>query len=326
MRNGMRCLVFGGALLLVPGVAGAQQPKSNWQQTADNMAEARKHYDLGLKLYEDGNYEAARIEFERAFSIAPSYRILYNIGLAYRSLNNYVDALNAFEHYLQEGGSEIPKDRRDSVEKEIAELRPRIARVNVTTNVPGAEISVDGVVVGKAPLAKPLAVNPGLRKITAGASGYLPVTKTITVASSEQTNIDIQIEKLQQTQYVERKRNPWVLPTVIGWSATGAAAIATGVVGALSLGAKNDQEDKLGQPGVSADELNSARDKTQTLSGATDVLLATTIVFAGVSGYFTYRLLTNKPEQEPLPSPAARQRPKFDVGIGPGGFAAMGTF
>lgn len=325
MRNGMRLMVFGGALLLVPGVAGAQQPKSDWKQTADNMAEARKHYDLGLKLYEDGNYEAARIEFERAFSIAPSYRILYNIGLAYRSLNNYVDALNAFERYLAEGGSEVPKDRRESVEKEIAELRPRIARVNVTTNVPGAEISVDGVVVAKAPLAKPVVVNPGLRKITAGAPGYLPVTKTITVASSEQTNIDIQIEKLSQTQYIERKQNPWVLPTIIGWSATGAAAIGTGVVGALALGAKNDQEDKLSQPGVTADELSQARDKTQTLSGATDVLLATTIVFAGVSGYFTYRLLTNKPEQEPVPSPQAR-RPKFDVSVGPAGFAAMGTF
>lgn len=320
----MGYVVVGAALLLAPKLAFAQQAapaKPNWQQGADNMAEARKHYDLGLKLYEDGNYEGARVEFERALSIAPSYRILYNIGLAYRQLNNYVDALAAFERYLSEGGTEIPKDRRESVEKEIAELRPRIGRVAITTNVPGAELAVDGVVVGKAPMANPQPVNPGMRKVSASSPGYLPVTKSITVTAGERATVDIQLEKLSQTQYVERKSNPWVLPTVIGWSATGVAAISTGVLGGLALGAKSDQEDKLAQPGVSADELANARDKTQTLSAASDVLLGTTVVFALVSGYFTYRLITHKTEEQPV-----QGKRTFDVAVGPTGLAAFGRF
>lgn len=311
---------------MFPAAASAQpggEAKPASARSAENLAEARRHYDLGLKLYEDGNYEAARVEFERALTIAPSYRIRYNIGLAYRQLNNYVDALSSFERYLSEGGSEVPKDRRESVEKEIAELRPRIGRVVVTTNVAAAEIAVDGVVVGRAPMAAPVAVNPGLRKISASMTGYLPVTKSVTITSGEQTTIDLPLEKLGGTQYVERKANPWVLPTVIGWSATGIAAISTSVLGGLALGAKNDQEDKLAQPGVSANELVDARDKTQTLSTASDVLLATTIVFAAVSGYFTYRLITYKSEEGTAPT---QGRKSFDIGLSPTGVAAFGSF
>jgi hypothetical protein len=323
--------------LLVLGTAEsalAQQPKGDssddWKKTTDKMGEARKRYQLGLKLYEDGNYEAARIEFERAMTLAPSYKILYNIGLAYKQLNNYVDALHAFEEYLSQGGNEIPADRRADVQKEIAEIKPRIASVTVTSNVPGADVSIDDVQAGKTPLDKPLLVNPGVRKFSAQAKGYFPTTKTITVGSSEKASVVLDLNALpKETRLVERKSNPWTLPTVIGWSATGAAAIATTVFGVLALGAKSDQKTKDTTFGTSTDDRNAARDKTTTLATVTDVLGITTIVFAGVSAYFTIRLVGHTPEHQEINTGTAAARPsdlKADVVLGPTGLTAVGTF
>ncbi len=320
-------LVGMASVFLFAPAASADQPAPSgaapsWQQNADKMAEARRRYDLGLKLYEDANYEASRIEFERAMELAPSYRILYNIGQAYKQLNNYVAAVSAFQRYLQEGGSEVPEDRRTTVQTEITELRKRIGQIRITTTA-GAEILVDGVVVGKAPLAGPLPVNPGLRRFGAQMPGFLPATKTITVGSSDNPELVLKLDELPKTKFVERKSNPWVVPTVVGWSVTGIGAITSGILGGLALGAKGDQTTLLGQQGASAADLTSARDKTQTLSTASDVALIGTVVAAGASVFFTYKMVSTSRQESNEPKTAG---PTLQLLAGPGSVTALGTF
>lgn len=323
--------------VLVPASAAGQPQSSppaqkNANPSASDIAEARRRYELGVRFYDDGNFEAARIEFERAYASAPSYRILYNIALAYRSLNNYVDALKAFERYLVDARNEIAPERRASVEKDIVELKARIGRVRVTADVPGAEILIDGIVVGKAPLSAPVAVNPGLRRISAQAEGYAAASRTVTVGSSEELSTNLHLEKISSTTTIimSDKSNPWALPTVLGWSATGAAAIGAGVFGVLSLRAKSDQTDKLeqigaGDPAANRGELDDARKKTQTLAGVTDALVITTAVFAGASIYFTLKMSGHRSEEaEAGKSSAGLRSLRFHVG--PGAAFASGTF
>lgn len=301
--------------------ASAAPAGQSWQENADKMAEARRRYDLGLKLYEDANYEASRIEFERAMALAPSYRILYNIGQAYKQLNNYVAAVSAFQRYLQEGGAEVPEDRRGTVQNDITELRKRIGQIRIVTS-PGAEISVDGVVVGKAPLAGPLPINPGLRRFGAQLAGYLPATKTITVGSSDNPELVLKLEELPKSRIVERKSNPWVTPTIVGWSVTGIGAIATGIFGGLALGAKSDQNALLAKQGATGAELTSARDKTTGLSTGADVALITTGVAAAVSVFFTFKMVTSSHQEANEPKAGAT----LQVVPGLGSVAAVGTF
>jgi len=281
-------LAVAAALTITTGLpmAWAQQAGGGAavvQPSAENVAEARKRYQLGLQLYEDGNYEAARIEFERAYALAPSFKILYNVGLVYRQLNNYVDALKSFERYLSEGKGEVPADRRAEVEKEVVELRRRIASVRVTANVDGAEIAIDDIAVGKAPLSEAVLINPGVRKITATFKGRIPATKSITVGSGE--GLDVRLELAEPTtKILLRERNPWVVPTVVSWSVTGAALVSSVVLGVLALNGKEDLDAKRNAPpppGQSpADfqaDMNNQRDKNKTLSAASDVLLGVTI-------------------------------------------------
>jgi len=254
------------------------------------LEEARQRYARGLQLYNESNFEAARVEFERAYELAPSYKILYNVGLSCEQLGDYVQALRTLERYLREGGADVSDERKAEVTKELAQIRPRIAKVNITTNIPGADLQVDDSPVGRAPKEAVL-LNPGRRKISASKEGYLPSSKVITVAGSDQVNVTIELQKMTQQVMVERKRNPFVVPAVIGWTVTAAGGIAAGVTGILASKAKSDQESAVGTFPATRSQLDDAKSKTHSLAVATDAILVGTVVAAGVSTYFTLKAM-----------------------------------
>lgn len=326
-----------------PAPAGQPAPPATSQDSPSTdsadpkLAEAKQRYERGLQLYSEQNFEAARVEFERAYSLAPTYKILYNIGLCHEQLGDYVQALTALQKYLEVGGTQLSEARRSEVAKELAQIRPRIARVTVKTNVEGAEVLVDDQCSTEAtsgvqncgPLqqaTRELLVNPGRRRITLRKNGYLPETSIITVAGSDKTDVKIELRELPKG-YVEKKQNPWTVPTVVGWGATGVAAITAGIVGVLALNAKDDQKAKLAEPNATADDLKSARDKTTTLSGVTDALLITTGVFAVASAFFTIRMIsTNRAKGPEAPPPATASARTLDLRVGPTSLGAVGTF
>jgi len=276
------------------------------------MEEARTRYTRGLKLYDEGNTIAARVEFERAYELAPSYRILYNIGLCYKKTNDYVEALKAFERYLLDGGDEVPEERRTAVNKEIQDLRPNIATATITTNVPGATITVDDVTAGQTPLAQKVLLNPGRRRIAATKPGYFPATKSIVFAGSDTEQVSIELLELPKRDIAEseERRVPWV-----AWGITGALAVSAGVVGILAIKANSDQNDTLDRQAANARaDIDDAHSKTKTLSIAADALTAATVVAGGISLYLTLR----KPEKSNSAQASAR--------VTPGGFSIVGRF
>src|SRR5450631_2422239 len=99
---------------------------------ASNATErARANFHHGVKLYNEGSFEAALAEFRRAYQISPNYRLLYNIAQAYFDLHDYVNSLKALKQYVQEGGSEIAADRRIEVSELNQKLEERIANLDI---------------------------------------------------------------------------------------------------------------------------------------------------------------------------------------------------
>src|SRR3954469_396658 len=84
--------------------------------------EARERYENAVKLYEDGAYDAALVELNRASELRPSYKIYYNIGQVRFAMHDYAAAMDAYRQYLDKGGDKIPAARRDQVQKELNAL------------------------------------------------------------------------------------------------------------------------------------------------------------------------------------------------------------
>jgi hypothetical protein len=271
------------------------QPGSPATPARANVDQAQERYKRALDLFNDGSYDAALLEFRRAYELAPNYRVLYNIALVNVQLNDYAGALNAFEQYLAGGGTEVSPARTEEVKRELVRLTPRVATLKITTDVPGAEVSVDDLSIGRTPFEQPTRVNAGRRRVSVAVEGRLPQTRVVEAAGGD--SIEVKFELAAPPQAVapapeatklaptEKPRHaPW-----LAWSITGAFAAGSAITGVLALKAHSDQDSTKNRLGVTESDLSSANSKVQHLALATDILLGATAVAGGISLYFTLR-------------------------------------
>jgi len=291
-----------------------------------NLEEARLRFSRGVKLYREGDFRAALAEFNRANELGPSYRILYNIGQAQVELRDYAAAMKTFARYLEDGGSDISKDKYDEIATIIATCSERVAEVTVKVNRPDAEVFVDDVSVGKRPLGEALIVGAGQRRISAVVDGLPPVVRVIEVTGGDRLNVELSFDApVAPAEAPSTAAKPVVVvppslappshtPFWVSLIVTGALGAATLTTGILALSAKTRLDRELGRFPSDDDHIASERTSVKTASLATDILGAATFLGAGVTTYFAVTTLGS-------PKSAAVR-----VGVGPGTIAAEGHF
>jgi hypothetical protein len=89
-----------------PPVAKATLAKPKRSQTearatvASYLAEAKRHYEQGLRYYDVDNYLAAIGEFEKAYEVGGDPRMLYNLAQAHRLAGHASMAINFYRRYI----------------------------------------------------------------------------------------------------------------------------------------------------------------------------------------------------------------------------------
>lgn len=318
--------------------------------SASAQDEAASRFKKGLELFKEGDYHAALIELRRANELAPNYNVLYNIGQVYFQLQDYPNALHSLERYLEEGGKGVDAKRRIEVEKDIEKLKSRVANVEITVNVPDAEVTIDDVSAGKSPLPKTVLVGAGRHRVVVSKAGFASVTRIVEIASAELQKVPVEL--VETTPVVADKPAPAPVPAplpppqaspaispleprrppsravpVVGWVITGGLAAGAVVTGVLALGASSDLKALRTGQTPTRDGLESAQSKTQTLALVTDILTGCAVVAGGVSLYFTVAGGSST-DAGPSAMKAARapSRPTLDMGVTPGGVTLLGTF
>ncbi|MBI2391581.1 MAG: hypothetical protein HYV09_18480 [Deltaproteobacteria bacterium] len=334
VRSRALALVMSLAMSLAMVSAAAPTRADKPSPSEAQKAEARARYERGLKLYEQGAFDAALVEMRRAYELSPSYKILYNLGLIHRQLNDHAAALEAFREYLAEGGKKLDPKRRAEVEKAVKELEPLVATVTIEVDVVGAEITIDDAVVGTSPLAHPVLVNAGKRKIAAKLAGKPAATRVLTMAGSDTVTVKLELSESKtsppptattttattSSETPPPKRDiPWV-----AWGVTGALAAGAAITGVIALSSSSSLRDQRDTPNVSRDDLDAASSRTKTWAVVTDVLLVGTVVSAGVSTWLTFR--TPPARDTAVTSTGGGWPTTVRVGVGPTGFAVAGSF
>ncbi|MFT3772366.1 MAG: PEGA domain-containing protein [Minicystis sp.] len=319
MRTTTASALLSLALIALAANARADEPKKDAPAAASKADEASQRFKNGVAFYKDKDFTAAMVEFKKAYELLPNYNVLFNIGQTARELKDYAAALTAFEQYLREGGAKVAAARKKDVQASIDELRRKVGTIKVTTNVDGAEILVDDVSVGSAPLAQPVVANVGRRKLAATASGYAPAQRVVDVASMAETAVSLELTKVEGIAPVEPPKEPPPKPGVpiVVWAtlgATGAAAIVTGVLGGLAVSARGGLKDALGTFPGDPQAIAAAQSKTRTFAVATDVMGGITI-----AGAVTTAVLF-------VVAPRAAEKAKAMVEISPMGIGVRGVF
>ncbi len=98
------------AALCVTGLARADETQKT---------KARQHFKQGVELFDQRRFGDALTEFEQSYTLFPVYSTLYNVGQVHVALGHPVQAIDAYEKYLIQGGASVPAEQRTRVEAEL---------------------------------------------------------------------------------------------------------------------------------------------------------------------------------------------------------------
>ena len=257
--------------------------------------EAAAHFKRAVTLYGEADYHAALIEFKRAYDLSPTAQVLYDIGQTYYQLQDYANALPAFEKYLASAPTSAP--HRKDAETTLDTLRSRVGSLNLLVEPTGSEIFVDDELVGTAPLARPRVVSIGRRKISVTHTGHVAATKIVEVAGGDKINVDIALDEIPVAAApapavvpvapaaappLEDKSGPRPL-TIGAWVATALLAAGWATTGFLALSASSDLKTARDRFGETRADLDSKASSVTNLALISDVLGVLTLVAGAAS-------------------------------------------
>jgi len=268
-------------------------------QPANNVEQARAHFKNGTEMYDENNFRGALIEFQRAYELSPSFKILFNIGQVYMELQDYAGALKAYARYLKEGGPDVPAERASEVNAEIERLKGRVGDVTVQT-VAGAEILVDQVQVGFAPLPEPVVMNTGRHMVTVRPPGHEPVTRAIDVAGQQQLTVAIanDIAPSSVGKRDGEQQPPSKTPMYVAWAATGVLAITAAVFGVVAISDAKQLDTLRDTYPVTNEQLQEQADKQVLMSRVADGVAIAAVVAGGIALYLTFGRSYSTPDKK----------------------------
>lgn len=304
------------------------------------VKEARQRFKKAVKLYEDeGAVDAALAEMQRAYDLAPNFKILYNIGQAARTARDYALALHAYQRFLADGGDKVPTKRRKSVLADIRELKTYVSALDIRVNQDGAEITVNEEPVGVSPLDEPVTVNAGRVRVRA-TSGSKQDAKTVVVPGGDKILVELELVRSstappppdqggddtepddgEPPPGEPDKSNPYLW---IGWGLTGALAAGAIITGALAMSNSSDLDDQTYAGKETPEQLTDKQSTVTTLAVTTDVLIgaaALTLVVTTIAALAGWGEVEEEPDEtasvrwslKPLPAtPAAGRGPVSD--------------
>jgi hypothetical protein len=184
------------AVCVASGSAQAQNRAARAKPLAQSLSpDARRDYDAGKLLFEDGDYGTALLKYQAAYDATHDPRLLWDVAVCEKSLRHYARAIEVLARYVTEGGELLTAgDRRDAQELTRA-ITPFTATETLHVSQDGAEVRIDDKVVGASPLAGPVVLDIGTRHVRVHKDGYRTWDRQVPVGGSAPTTLEVPLDK-----------------------------------------------------------------------------------------------------------------------------------
>ncbi|MFO0607938.1 MAG: PEGA domain-containing protein [Polyangiales bacterium] len=248
MRLSLALLAFALAL---PSLAGAQP------------APFEEHLRRGVELRRAGRDLESIAEFEAAHRLSPEPRASAQLGLACQAVGRWLDADRLLREALAAPDDAWVARNRTALDRALAVVAGHVGRLEVSGDVPGAEVRVDGALVGTLPMAAPAPVLAGLVTLDVTAPSHEPVSRRFTVEPGALVRESVTLRPVAPAVVTPPVAPPVVAPPVVpppvvpppaapsrstARLAWGIASLAGGAValglGGVALGLRDDAADR----------------------------------------------------------------------------------
>jgi len=252
-------------------------------------------FNKGKEFFRSNRYLEASAAFRKAYGLKKTWKLQYNIGQSEAAAKRYGLALEALEHYLSGGGDEVPQERQQEVISEIERLRSMVGFLEVKGQE-GDTVIVNDMERGMVPKTVKLRVAMGTAHVRVMRLSATIWKDEVEILGGETTVVDVTeggTTKDAATSPVKtddggrEKEGGKRLWTWVALGVGGAAGIAGGTVGIISINKKNDFMDAC-KDNSCLPSKKGDRDEVRKLSVTADVLygVAAAGIIAGVVLFF----------------------------------------
>jgi hypothetical protein len=192
---------------------------------------SKEDQELVVELFQAGNtllkesiFVQAAEKYRKALEHWDHPAIHYNLALALISLDQPIEVHEHLVAAMRYGPEPLENEKFEYARNYKLLIEKQLARVEISCDVPGAAVTMDGKTLFMAPGRYEGLVRPGAHSIVARKEGYLPTDKSRTVMPGEQVRLDL---KLYTSDDVIQYRRRW--PVWTPWTVMGAGlAVAAG--------------------------------------------------------------------------------------------------
>jgi hypothetical protein len=192
----------------------------------------------GVALRLRGDDRGALSAFERAWKLDAAPRALAQMALAEQALGRWEAAAEHLSRALEQRSDAWITQHRATLEASVREISTHLGGLDVVCNVAGAELSVDGRVLGHTPLQRHLRVAAGMSVLRVSALGYFVVTRSVQIDPGGLSRVDVTLTPEQPPLAGPAARSPsgvapgrdLLLYGSVGLTGLGVTAALTGYI------------------------------------------------------------------------------------------------
>jgi len=303
--------MLGGAA--VAAIATLVAPVAAAEPTADELI------DEGVALRREGDEAEALERFRRAHEIdAASPRALAQMALAEKSLRRYIEAEAHLAAALNQPEHPWIAKNREALDAAMALLVKQLGWVEVISNVPDAELLINGAPAGRLPADPRHRVVAGRVVVEVRAEGYVTGRREVELPAEETTEVALSLQALPPPEPTPEPVAPkpkalvsapvldpppepepsWT-PWIVGTGALGLAGVAVGTgLGIRVLQLKSERDELCPDPEPTDQGLGCSEDAVSIDGQARNYSVGSTVAFAvgGVAAVTALVLWLVEPE------------------------------
>jgi hypothetical protein len=148
----------------------------------------------GLEMRKRGDDLGALPLFEQAYKLSPTPRAAAQRAFCAQALGRWTQVESDLTEALKSPDDPWVKKNRGAIEQSLSEAKMKVAVIEVIGEPPGADVLVNGKVVGQLPLPGPVRIEAGEIDVELRAEGHRPSLKSLQVQGGQYQRIAVRAD------------------------------------------------------------------------------------------------------------------------------------
>jgi hypothetical protein len=206
--------------------------------TPAQTAEWNKWRKQGKEASEIGDWRKALDAYQKAWAIKQDWNLAANLGRAELNMYRFRDAAEHLENAVRTVPPDLATrapDEWNNLREMQRKARAKVGALVIKVEPPGAEVLVNGLPVGNAPLPDPVFVEPGQVAVEARADGYALGNASVKLVQGREETITLRLAGIAPVgKKAAVEKNP-ALPTAVPEKRSVVPGVVLGSVAGAAL-------------------------------------------------------------------------------------------